>query len=92
MSADAAAGSPVATSTRPATSPGSIWTRAMEVRVGIIPLPVYLLLLALVVAFAVRGKISGEVTVMIAVLVVGGFTCAEIGRRIPWLRAVGATR
>ncbi|EIZ81432.1 citrate carrier protein [Methylobacterium sp. GXF4] len=63
----------------------------MEVRVGIIPLPVYLLLLALVVAFAVRGKISGEVTVMIAVLVVGGFTCAEIGRRIPWLRAVGGS-
>lgn len=91
MSADAAAGSPVATSTRPATSRGSIWTRAMEVRVGIIPLPVYLLLLALVVAFAVRGKISGEVTVMIAVLVVGGFTCAEIGRRIPWLRAVGGS-
>ena len=63
----------------------------MEARVGIIPLPVYLLLLALVVAFAIRGKISGEVTVMIAVLVVGGFTCAEIGRRIPWLRAVGGS-
>lgn len=63
----------------------------MEARVGIIPLPIYLLLLALVVAFAVRGKISGEVTVMIAVLVVGGFTCAEIGRRIPWLRAVGGS-
>ena len=91
MSADAAAGSPVATSTRPATSRGSIWTRAMEVRVGIIPLPVYLLLLALIVAFAIRGKISGEVTVMIAVVVVGGFTCAEIGRRIPWLRAVGGS-
>lgn len=63
----------------------------MEARVGIIPLPIYLLLLALVVAFAIRGKISGEVTVMIAVLVVGGFTCAEIGRRIPWLRAVGGS-
>ncbi|WP_243954266.1 2-hydroxycarboxylate transporter family protein [Methylobacterium sp. J-001] len=63
----------------------------MEARVGIIPLPIYVLLLALVVAFAIRGKISGEVTVMIAVLVVGGFTCAEIGQRIPWLRAVGGS-
>ncbi|WCS28670.1 2-hydroxycarboxylate transporter family protein (plasmid) [Methylobacterium sp. NMS14P] len=91
MSANAVAGPPVATSTRSATSPKPFWTRAMEVRVGIIPLPVYLLLLALIAAFAVRGKISGEVTVMIAVLVAGGFTCAEIGRRIPVLRAVGGS-
>ncbi|KTS41910.1 malate permease, partial [Methylobacterium radiotolerans] len=63
----------------------------METRVGIVPLPVYVLLLTLIAAFAVRGKISGEVTVMIAVLVAGGFTCAEIGRRIPLLRAVGGS-
>ncbi|KOX45814.1 2-hydroxycarboxylate transporter family protein [Methylobacterium sp. OT2] len=63
----------------------------MEARVGIIPLPVYVLLLTLIAAFAIRGKISGEVTVMIAVLVAGGFTCAEIGRRIPVLRAVGGS-
>ena len=91
MSANAAAGSPVATSTRPVTALKPVWTRAMEARVGIIPLPVYVLLLALIAAFAVRGKISGEVTVMIAVIVAGGFTCAEIGRRIPVLRAVGGS-
>ncbi len=91
MSAHAAAGSPVATSTHSMTAPRSVWTRAMETRVGIIPLPVYVLLLALIAAFAIRGKISGEVTVMIAVLVAGGFTCAEIGRRIPLLRAVGGS-
>jgi malate:Na+ symporter len=90
MSAHAAAGSPVATSAR-STPPRSVWTRAMEARVGIIPLPVYVLLLTLIAAFAIRGKISGEVTVMIAVLVAGGFTCAEIGRRIPVLRAVGGS-
>ncbi|MGU3463612.1 2-hydroxycarboxylate transporter family protein [Methylobacterium sp. C33D] len=90
MSAHAAAGSPVATSTR-STPPRSVWTRAMEARVGIIPLPVYVLLLTLIAAFAIRGKISGEVTVMIAVLIAGGFTCAEIGRRIPVLRAVGGS-
>lgn len=91
MSAHTAAGSTIATSPRSISTPGSFWTRAMETRVGIIPLPVYVLLLALIAAFAVRGKISGEVTVMIAVLVAGGFTCAEIGRRIPLLRAVGGS-
>jgi Na+/citrate or Na+/malate symporter len=63
--------------------------RAMAVRIGIIPLPIYLLLLGLIAAFSIRGRISGEVTVMIAVLVTGGFTCAEIGRRIPILSAIG---
>ena len=91
MTAHAAAGSPVATSTRSMPAPKSFWTRTMETRVGIIPLPVYVLLLALIAAFAIRGKISGEVTVMIAVLVAGGFTCAEIGRRIPVLRAIGGS-
>ncbi len=59
MSAHAAAGSPVATSTR-STPPRSVWTRAMEARVGIIPLPVYVLLLTLIAAFAIRGKISAK--------------------------------
>ncbi|KIU30328.1 malate permease [Methylobacterium radiotolerans] len=91
MTARAAAGSTVATSTRSISTPKPFWTQAMETRVGIVPLPVYVLLLALIAAFAVRGEISGEVTVMIAVLVAGGFTCAEIGRRIPLLRAVGGS-
>jgi Na+/citrate or Na+/malate symporter len=65
--------------------------RLMDVRIGIIPLPVYLVLLGLIGAFSVQGKISGEVTVMIAVLVFGGFTCAEIGRRIPILNVIGGS-
>jgi len=63
----------------------------MSTRVGIIPLPVYLLLLALLAAFAVMGKISGEITVMIAVIVAGGFTCAELGKRIPILNKIGGS-
>ncbi|MDR3669909.1 MAG: 2-hydroxycarboxylate transporter family protein [Holophaga sp.] len=58
---------------------------------GIIPLPVYLLLLVLIGVFSYRGKISGECTTMIAVLVAGGFTCAEIGKRIPLLNKVGGS-
>jgi malate:Na+ symporter len=65
--------------------------RLMEIRVGIIPLPIYLVLLALIAAFSIEGKISGEVTVMIAVTVFGGFTCAEIGRRIPVLNVIGGS-
>ncbi|WP_407175280.1 2-hydroxycarboxylate transporter family protein [Bradyrhizobium sp. STM 3562] len=83
---------PAAAHATPIATPGSNrLQRLMEIRVGIIPLPIYLLLLGLIAAFSFMGKISGEVTVMIAVLVVGGFSCAEIGRRIPVLNAIGGS-
>jgi malate:Na+ symporter len=69
----------------------NVWQRAMAIRIGIVPLPVYLLLLVLIATLALRGKISGDITVMIAILVIGGFTCAEIGRRIPLLNKVGGS-
>jgi malate:Na+ symporter len=65
--------------------------KLMNYRIGIIPLPVYLLLLCLLGVLSIRGQISAEITVMIAVLVVGGFTCAEIGKRIPILNRIGGS-
>ncbi|MGI4799991.1 MAG: 2-hydroxycarboxylate transporter family protein [Janthinobacterium lividum] len=91
MSSTVRNGTPVPGVTIPPPSSTSLWTRAMERRVGIIPLPVYFLLLALLAAFAFKGRISGEITVMIAVLVTGGFTCAEIGKRIPLLNKIGGS-
>jgi len=46
-------------------------------------------LLALIVSFAVTGTMSGEINMMIATLALGGFTCSEIGKHIPYLRSVG---
>ncbi len=57
--------------------------------IGIIPLPVYLVLLALIAGFSLTGKMNGEISMMIAALALGGFTCAEIGKHIPILRNVG---
>src|SRR5579863_9927147 len=61
----------------------------MNYRIGIIPLAVYFILLALIVDFALTGKMSGEINMMMAVLALGGFTCAEIGKRIPVLGGIG---
>src|SRR5262249_21938267 len=44
----------------------------------------------LLAGFAFTGDIKGEISIMIAVLVIGGFTCAEIGKRLPVLRNIGA--
>jgi malate:Na+ symporter len=67
------------------------WWKWMEQRIGILPLPVYVLLVAIIVWFARQpGKFPGEICMMMAVLAVGGFTCGEIGKRLPVLRHFGA--
>src|SRR5499425_310842 len=66
------------------------WWKIVDMRIGIVPIPVYVILVTLLVGFTYTGDIKGEVSTMIAVLVIGGFTCAEIGKRTPVLRNVGA--
>jgi malate:Na+ symporter len=66
------------------------WWRIVDTRIGIVPVPIYVILVALLAGFTYTGDIKGEVSIMIAVLVIGGFTCAEIGKRMPMLRNVGA--
>ena len=73
----------------PARSYLAGWWRLMEWRIGIIPLPVYLLLLGIITAFVLLDKISGDISLVIALMVVGGFTCAEIGKRIPVFGKIG---
>ena len=62
----------------------------MDMRIGIVPLPVYLLLLALIAGFVATGKVPSDISVSIALLAVGGFSCAELGKRIPVIRNIGA--
>jgi malate:Na+ symporter len=64
--------------------------RVMDMRVGLVSLPIYLLLLALIGGFVAKGKLPTDISVSMAVLAVGGFTCAEFGKRIPLLRNIGA--
>ena len=66
------------------------WWKLMEYRIGIIPLPVYVILLALIAGFAINGKVPGEISMAIAVLAFFGFTCAELGKRLPIVRNIGA--
>jgi Na+/citrate or Na+/malate symporter len=56
---------------------------------GVIPLPLYLSLSAIVIVLAAHGHIPGDLTSMIAVIALGGFTCAAIGKSIPVLNKLG---
>src|ERR1700682_1176215 len=80
--------------TTPDTPPTSgrraqLWWKIMEARVGVVPWPVHLVLIGVVAYFTASGKVPTEVNMMIAVLAVAGFTCAEIGHRLPLIRHVG---
>jgi len=66
------------------------WWRLLDVRIGIVPLPIYLILAGLIAAFLALDKLPNEICMMIAVLTVCGFGCAELGKQLPIARNVGA--
>jgi Na+/citrate or Na+/malate symporter len=80
----------------PQTPPGddvprglAAWWRLMELRIGVVPVPVLGVILALAAAFVALGEVPSDILTNIAVLAAGGFLCAEIGARIPGLRGLG---
>ncbi|WP_244179223.1 2-hydroxycarboxylate transporter family protein [Paraburkholderia aspalathi] len=65
------------------------WWRLMDIRIGIVPLPVHMVLALALIATAISGKLSAELSPIIALLAVCSFTCMEIGQRIPVFRSIG---
>ena len=65
------------------------WWRLMEMRIGIVPVPIIFLVLGLVAAFTARGEVPSDILSNIALLATGGFLCAEVGKRLPVLRNMG---
>ena len=65
------------------------WQRLLELRIGIVPVPVFCVLAALIGYFVATQKVATDLPTMIAVVAILGFACAEIGQRIPGVRSVG---
>ena len=66
------------------------WWRIVDTRIGIIPLPVLFILVGLILAISATGSVPSDMLVNIALLSVGGFLCAEVGKHLPVLRHFGA--
>lgn len=66
------------------------WWRIMDRNIGVVPLPVFAVLVALTAGFIAVGKVPSDILMNIALLTMGGFACAEIGKRIPYLNQIGA--
>src|SRR6266702_4972159 len=65
------------------------WWRLMELRIGVLPMPVYVVVFGVITYFVIWGTLPTEINMAIAVLAIGGFTCAELGKRLPIIRQIG---
>src|SRR5580700_9016265 len=66
------------------------WWKIVDAKIGIVPLPIFLVLVALIAGFAATGSVPSDILMAIVLLSMGGFTCAELGKRIPVIRNIGA--
>lgn len=67
------------------------WWRLMNAKIGVIPVPLFVLTGLLIAAMCVtKGKLSNEIAVMVATLAFFGFACGEIGKRLPIVGKMGA--
>ncbi len=66
------------------------WWSIVDFKIGIIPLPVFLILIAVIGGFAATGSVPSDILMAIVLLSMGGFACAELGKRIPIIRNIGA--
>lgn len=75
--------------TAPNARRDALFWRLMDIRISFIPLPVYLLLVALVAGLLLCKEIKADLPTMIAIIGLGGATCGEIGKRLPFFGKIG---
>ncbi|HEM6685696.1 TPA: 2-hydroxycarboxylate transporter family protein [Citrobacter koseri] len=67
------------------------WWHIMDTwKIGIIPLPMFLLAGALIAIACLGGKLPSDIVVMVATLAFFGFACGEFGKRLPIVGKLGA--
>jgi len=66
------------------------WWSLVDFKIGIVPLPIFVILLALIALYALTGSVPSDILMAIVLLSMGGFACAELGKRIPIIRNIGA--
>ncbi|MCP3426360.1 2-hydroxycarboxylate transporter family protein [Rothia sp. AR01] len=67
----------------------SRWWKIMDLDMGIIPIPIYLLMIILMISFTAINGVTGELAFVIGIATVFAFTLGEIGNRVPGIRHIG---
>ncbi len=63
--------------------------RWLSYRIGVIPLPLFVLLSGTIVVLVINNAATQDAPTMIAVLAIGGFFCSWVGSLIPWIKRLG---
>ncbi|GAB2938680.1 2-hydroxycarboxylate transporter family protein [Hafnia psychrotolerans] len=66
------------------------WHILDNYKIGIIPLPFFLLAGVLILLDCLNGKLPSDIVVMVATLAFFGFACGEFGKRLPLVGKMGA--
>src|SRR5882672_6020143 len=66
------------------------WWRIVDAKIGIVPLPIFVILIFLIAGFTLTGNVPSDILMGIVLLSMGGFACAELGKRAPIIRNIGA--
>ena len=78
------------------------WWKIMDTKIGIVPIPVFVVVVLLIAAYVLKvpmpteatpaklSPVPSDLTTNILILTAGGFACAEVGKHIPFFRKVGA--
>jgi Na+/citrate or Na+/malate symporter len=66
------------------------WHILDNYKIGIIPLPFFLLAGILILLDCLNGKLPSDIVVMVATLAFFGFACGEFGKRLPVVGKLGA--
>jgi len=67
------------------------WWQILDTwKIGVIPLPLFVLCGGLIAIECLNGQLSSDIVVMIATLAFFGFACGEFGKRLPVIGKLGA--
>ncbi|MDR3411111.1 MAG: 2-hydroxycarboxylate transporter family protein [Formivibrio sp.] len=68
---------------------GSSIPRLMDIKVGAMPLPVYLVVACIVIGASIVGKLPADMIGGFAIIMVFGFLLGHVGAKIPVLKTIG---
>jgi len=68
-----------------------LWEWLLDLKIGPLPLPVYLTLCGVTIIAALTGRLPNDVIGGLSVMMLMGFLLGEIGSRLPVLKQIGGT-
>ncbi|MGM3174146.1 2-hydroxycarboxylate transporter family protein [Dickeya lacustris] len=66
------------------------WHVLDNYKIGVIPVPLFILAGLLIALDCLEGKLPSDIVVMVATLAFFGFACGEFGKRLPFIGKMGA--